>query len=201
MTWTDPAEAAALRDLLAAHKMENVMLVSAFLSAAALTQSVGNAVGYNQTALLFVEPDTATLAVVDTADGSITEMQRRPLSADDTEAVQQLSEMAAAAEALDSRPQGLFVVGSDVDVVMIKPQLEAATTLVVNAPDEPDMALARGAALASAHAPLFESSTAAQAYAQVPAQGSSSRARRRLRWLRPDTRASCRARPTTTTAT
>ncbi len=171
VTWTDPAEAAALRDLLAAHKLENVMLVSAFLSAAALTQSVGNAVGYNQTALLFVEPDTATLAVVDTADGSITEMQKRPLSADDAEAVRQLSEMAAAAEALESRPQGLFVVGSDVDVAMIKPQLEAATTLVVNAPDEPDMALARGAALASAHAPLFESSTVAQAYAQVPGTG------------------------------
>ncbi|HZU46016.1 MAG TPA: hypothetical protein VFA16_01980, partial [Mycobacterium sp.] len=171
VTWTDPVEAAALRDLLAAHKMENVMLVSAFLSAAALTQTVGNAVGYDHTALLFVEPDTATLAVVDTADGSVTEVQRRPLPADDEAAVAALTEMVAGAEVLESEPDGLFVVGSDVDVAMIKPQLEAATSLVVNAPDEPEMALARGAALASAHAPLFESSTAAQAYAQVPGAG------------------------------
>jgi hypothetical protein len=71
VTWTDPGEAAALRDALAACKVENVMLVSAFLSAAALAQVVGASDGYAQTALLFVEPDTATLAVVDTVDGSL----------------------------------------------------------------------------------------------------------------------------------
>ncbi|CPR13494.1 hypothetical protein BN971_04804 [Mycobacterium bohemicum DSM 44277] len=43
VTFTDPIEAAALRDALATHKVENVMLVSAFLAAAALAQSVGGA--------------------------------------------------------------------------------------------------------------------------------------------------------------
>src|SRR6516165_9269222 len=38
VTFTDPVEGAALRDALAAHKVENVMLVSAFLAAAALTK-------------------------------------------------------------------------------------------------------------------------------------------------------------------
>ena len=38
-------------------------------------------------------------------------------------------------------------------------------------PEEPDTALARGAALASANAPLFVSSTAARAYAQDPGTG------------------------------
>ena len=64
VTWTDPIEAAALRDALAAHKIENVMLVSAFLAAAALAQAVGSATNFAHTALLFVEPDTATMAVV-----------------------------------------------------------------------------------------------------------------------------------------
>ena len=81
VTWTDPVEAAALRDALAARKVENVMLVSSFLAAAALAQVVGNSVGYAQTGLLFVEPDTATLAVVNTADGSITDVHRQPLTA------------------------------------------------------------------------------------------------------------------------
>ena len=54
VTWTDTVDAAALRDALAAHKVENIMLVSAFLAAAALTQSVGNATGYARTGLLFV---------------------------------------------------------------------------------------------------------------------------------------------------
>ena len=83
VTWTDPVEAAALRDALAAHKIENVMLVSAFLAAAALAHAVGSQTDYAQTALLFIEPDTATLAVVDTADGSIADIDRQLLPEDD----------------------------------------------------------------------------------------------------------------------
>ena len=64
VTWTQPAEAAALRDLLAGQKVEKVMLVSAFLAAAALAQSVGDTTRYAHTALLLVEPYAATIAVV-----------------------------------------------------------------------------------------------------------------------------------------
>jgi hypothetical protein len=56
-------------------------------------------------------------------------------------------------------------------VVGIKTALEAATALAVIVPEEPDMALARGAALASANAPLFASSTAALAYSLDPGTG------------------------------
>jgi hypothetical protein len=170
VTWTDPIDAAALRDALAARKVENVMLVSSFLAAAALAQVVGNSVGYAQTGLLFVEPDTATLAVVNTADGSITDVYRQPL-APGSDPIAELSAMASGAEALETRPDGLFVVGSGVDIAPIKAQLEAATSLLVSAPEEPETALARGAALASANAPLFSSSTAALAYAQDPGTG------------------------------
>ncbi len=171
VTWTDPIEAAALRDALAAHKVENVMLVSSFLAAAALAQAVGNATNYAHTALLFIEPDAATLAVVDTADGSIVDVERRALPEDDDAAVAELTTMVSGAEALDTRPDGVFVVGSGIDVPLIKPTLEAATALPVSAPEEPETALARGAALASANAPLFVSSTAARAYAQDPGTG------------------------------
>jgi hypothetical protein len=51
---------------------------------------------------------------------------------------------------------------------MIKSVLEAATSLELSTPEEPETALARGAALASANAPLFASSTAALAYALDP---------------------------------
>ncbi|MGO9155827.1 MAG: hypothetical protein ACLP9N_22950 [Mycobacterium sp.] len=171
VTWTDPTEAAALRDALAAHKVENVMLVSSFLAAAALAQAVGNATNYAHTALLFIEPDTATLAVVDTADGSIVDVERRALPEDDNAAVAELTTIVSGAEALDTRPDGVFVVGSGIDIPLIKPTLDAATALPVSAPEEPEMALARGAALASANAPLFVSSTAARAYAQDPGTG------------------------------
>ncbi len=170
VVWTDPVEAAALRDALAQHKMENVMLVSAFLAAAALAQEVGSATGYDQTALLFVEPDTATMAIVDSADGSITDVRRQPLHGTDS-AAELAALVSATAQALPTRPGGLFVVGNGVDIAPIKPALEAATSLIVSVPEEPETALARGAALASANAPLFSSSTAAMAWAQDPGTG------------------------------
>ena len=170
VTWTDPIEAAALRDALAARKVENVMLVSSFLAAAALAQVVGSSVGYAQTGLLFVEPDTATLAVVNSSDGSITDVHRQPLTPG-ADSVAELAALLSSADSLDARPDGLFLVGSGVDIAPIKPRLEAATGLIVSAPEEPETALARGAALASANAPLFSSSTAALAYAQDPGTG------------------------------
>jgi len=172
VTWVDPVEAGVLRDALAAHRVENIMLVSAFLSAAALAQAHGTAIGYAHTGLLFVEPDCATLAVVDSGDGSITDVRRASLPNDDADAVAELTAMAAGATRLEPHPQGLFVVGSSgVDVAMIKAELDAATPLTVSAPTEPESALARGAALASAHAPLFDWSTSALAYAQDPGTG------------------------------
>jgi hypothetical protein len=169
VTWTDPGDAAALATALAARKVENVMLVSAFLSAAALAQTVGHAIGYEYIAMLFIEPDTATLALVDSFDGSITDVDRRSLHS--ANLVPELVAMIAGFDAPDTYAEGLFIVGCDVDIAPIKPALEAASYLPVCAPEEPDMALARGAALASANAPLFASSTAALAYAQDPGTG------------------------------
>ncbi len=171
VTWSDQQEAAELRDALAARKVENVMLVSAFLAAAALAQTMGNATGYARAALLYIEPDSATLAVVDTADGSITDVHRELLPDDDDEAVAKLVGLVSVTEELEEHPEGLLVVGSGIDIPLIKPALEAATSLPLSIPEHPDTALARGAALASASAPLFASSTAALAYALDPGTG------------------------------
>ncbi|WP_416223214.1 DUF7159 family protein [[Mycobacterium] kokjensenii] len=171
VTVTDQLQAGRLRDVLADHRVENVMLVSAFLAAAALAQVVGGSVGYQRTALMFVEPGSATLAVVDSSDGSVTEVQRVVLPADDAAAVNTMKRLAAEAGRLPSRPAGLFVVGSGVNVDVIKPELDAASLLPVSVPEEPETALARGAALASAHAPLFDSSTSALAWARDPGTG------------------------------
>ena len=172
VTWTDQVEAAVLRDALSAYKLENVMLVSAFLAATALAQSVGGAMGYERTAVLFVEPDTATLAVVETSDGSIIDVYKEQIDVESyDEATAQLTGMICQLEELESAPGGLFLLGSGVDIASIKPALDSATSLGVSVPEEPETALARGAALASANAPLFASSTAALAYAQDPGTG------------------------------
>ena len=71
VTWTDHAEAAVLREALVARGIERCAAGFELHAAAALAQAVGRAVGYDKTALMFVERDTATLAVVETADGSV----------------------------------------------------------------------------------------------------------------------------------
>ena len=168
VTWTDPVDAAALHEALATRKIENVMLVSAFMAAAALAQTVGNTVGDHHTALLFLERDTATLAVVDSADGAISDVHKELIPGD---SVAELAGMLAGLDELETQPQSVFIVGTGVDVAAIKPQLETLTALPVTAAEEPETALAWGAALASANAPLFASSTAALAYAQDPGTG------------------------------
>lgn len=172
VTWTDPAEVGALREAIASHDVGSVMLVSPLLAAAALAQTVGQSIGYQHIAMLFIEPDSATLAVVDATDGSITDLHRRQLVGD---TAVELSGMVAGLDAPGSEADGVFVVGCGAgrgsEVAAIKAALEAATTLAVSVPEEPDMALARGAALASANAPLFAVSTAALAYSLDPGTG------------------------------
>ncbi len=166
VTWTDHSAATALRNALAECKIENVMLVSAFVAAAALAQAVGSATNCARTALLFVEPTAATLAVVDTADGSIADVRQKPLPRRDDAALAELAAMVSGAESMRARPDGVFLVGSGVDIPSIKPALEAATSLSVTAPEEPEMALARGAALASANQQLGAPSTVALPYVE-----------------------------------
>jgi hypothetical protein len=166
VTWTDHSDASALRDALTAHGIDDVMLVSEGHAAAALAQAVGHAVGYDTTALLFIDRDAATLSVVKTDDGSVVKVLGRSLHSSDAMAV--LTEMAAAVDAQDSAPQAMFVVGSGVDVSSVKAHLENLVSLPVSAPDEPELALARGAALAAANAPAFEASTVGLAYSQDP---------------------------------
>jgi ABC-type lipoprotein export system ATPase subunit len=158
VTWIDVAAATALREGLATRRVDNVLLVSPFASAIALARAAGESAGHDHTALLCIEPDVATLAVVGAEDGLVVEVRRRFLPHDDDEAVGALVEIVRDAGAMEGAPQGVFVVGSGVDVPLIMPALVEATSLPISAPEQPEAALARGAALASANTELLTSS-------------------------------------------
>jgi hypothetical protein len=164
VTWTDRADAAALREALVARGIEDVLLVSELHAAAALAQAAGRALGYDTTGLIFVERETATLAVVETADGSVVKVLSETLHSGDAIAV--VADMVADQSVRDSGAQGLFVVGSAVDVTAVKEHLTDLVGVPVMAPEEPQLALARGAALASAGAPRYDASTIGLAYSQ-----------------------------------
>jgi putative ABC transport system ATP-binding protein len=171
VTWLDVASATALREGLATRRVDNVLLVSPFHSAVALARAAGESAGYDHTALLCIEPDVATLAVVGTADGLVVEVRRRFLPHDDDEAVAALVETVKGAGEMEGAPQGVFVVGAGVDVPLIMPALEEATPLPVTAPEQPEAALAQGAALASANTPLLSPSAIKLACAEGRAAG------------------------------
>ena len=164
VAWTDRAEAAVLREALVARGIEGVLLVSELHAAAALAQTVGRAVGYDKTALMFVERETATLAIVETGDGSVVKVLSENLHGGDATAV--VSEMVTDRSIQESVVQSLFVVGSGVDVSVLKAHLTDLVAVPVIAPEEPQLALARGAALASANTPRYDPSTIGVAYSQ-----------------------------------
>ena len=165
VAWTDHDAAAQLRDALDAAGVKDVMMVSELHAAGSLAQAAGRAVGYSSTGLLFVDRDTATMSVVD-PDGAISKVLSRSLHSTDAMAV--LGEMAAAVSGAEASPQGMFVVGSGVDVTAVQAHLAELLDIPVNAPGDADLALARGAALASASAPMFDAATAGLAYSAAP---------------------------------
>ncbi len=142
VAWSDHAEAAALREALSAHGIEDVTLFSEAQAAGALAQAIGRAVGYGTTALMFVERDTATLSVVQTVDGSIVKLVSRSLHGAVAMAV--LTDMVTDLETHEPRPDGMFVLASGVDAMSVKSHLEHLVSIPVRAPDEPGLALARG---------------------------------------------------------
>jgi hypothetical protein len=166
VAWTDHNAAAQLREELVLHKLDDVVLVSELHAAGSLAQAVGRAVGYDRTALMFIERTSVTLSVVDTATGAVVRVQNHELDA--TNSLTELADLVADLENLDEPPQGLFVVGSGVDIAGVRAKLAAATSLPVHAPEEAELALARGAALASSAVPRYEASTVGLAYAQDP---------------------------------
>jgi hypothetical protein len=169
VAWSDRAEAAALREALSVRGIENVMLFSEPHAAGALAQAIGRAVGYGTTALMFVERDTATLSVVRTVDGSVLKSVSRGLGGPDPMAV--LAGLVSDLETQDPRPDGMFVVGSGVDTTSMTSHLEHLVSMPVHAPDEPELALARAAALAAANVPRIDATTVGLAYSRDPEDG------------------------------
>lgn len=155
VAWTDHGLAAELRRSLRAHGRDDVVLVSELHAASALAQAIGRAVGYERTALMFIDGDTATLAVVRTVDGAVVRVHTRGRSA----GTQVLGEMVGRLDALDEPPQALYLVGGGPESGRLRAVISEHTSLPVHAPDDADLALARGAALASASAPRWEAET------------------------------------------
>ena len=147
VTWTTDADAAAgaVLEALDARGLENVVSVSEIEAAEALASGIADIAGYDDVAVCIFEPDATLVAVVN-ADGVTVDRQDRP--ADGADNVK-LTSSVIALDLNDRRPDAIFVVGSaDLDPVVSSMDTVAAAPVISSA--EADMAVARGAAVASA---------------------------------------------------
>ena len=158
VTWTSDGDgaASAILDALDARDLQNVVSVSEIEAAEALAGGVADIAGYDDIAVCIFEPDATLVAVVD-ADGVTVDRQDRPTDGTDN------IELAASVIALDLNDRQLdaiFAVGSvDLDPVVASLDTVAAAPVISSA--EADMAMARGAAVASALAVNGMATTAA----------------------------------------
>lgn len=149
VTWSDDSElqASLFLKTLTDAGYQNVVAVRSPEAGEALARGIGKAVGYEQTAVCLLEPDTIVMSVVDTDDGAV-QTVAYPESDIRGGITRFLSEVF---DRNAWNPECLIVVGPDADEFTIR--LELALGIPVFAPAEAEFALARGAALASAHGP------------------------------------------------
>jgi hypothetical protein len=151
VTWTNEveAEASTLLEALAARDLDNVITVSELEAADALATGIAERAGYDDVAVCLVEPDAAVIAMV-TDEGATVDRIARPLDGDD--AVELPSSVIAQLDLDEWHPEAIFVVGSADDLDLVMSSIAGLTDSPVYSAAEADLALARGAALASARA-------------------------------------------------
>jgi hypothetical protein len=151
LTWANEADNAAtgVLDALRARGYDNVIAVSELEAGDVLASGIAGIAESEDIAVCIVEPDSAVVAVVD-SDGVQVDRIARP--SDGSDVVELPSSVMAMLELDDWHPDSIFVVGSADDLDLIKSTLEGVTDAPVFSAAEADLALARGAALASARA-------------------------------------------------
>ncbi len=146
VTWSDDAntEASLLLKSLTDSGFDNVVPVRMPEATQALARGIAEVIGYDTTAVCVLEPQTVISLIVHLGDGAVqTSVNHRIETEEDL--IRWLSTLFTRA---DWQPQALVMVGSGGDDELM-PVLEDALSVPVFAPAEAQLALARGAALAS----------------------------------------------------
>jgi hypothetical protein len=149
VTWSEDAdtEASLLLESLSESGFENVVAVRLPEATEALARGIGSVIDYETTAVCVIEPDAVIALVVDARDGAVQTAVNYAVSTDE-DLARWLSTVFARA---DWQPEALVLVGSGSDLEAITPHLEEVLSVPVFVPAEAQLALARGAALASTH--------------------------------------------------
>ena len=170
VTWSDDAdtEASLLLRSLTDSGFDNVVPVRLPEATEALAWGIAEVIGHETTAVCVIEPETVIALIVHTREGAV---QTAVNHAIDTEE-HLIRWLSAVFTRADWRPEALVVVGSGGDLEALMPRLEDVLSVPVFAPAEAELALARGAALASAHNSEFAFVDDTRGHGGAPFSGS-----------------------------
>jgi hypothetical protein len=146
VTWSEDANTeASLLKSLTDSGFDNVVPVRLPEATEALARGIAEVIGHGTTTVCVLEPETVIALIVHLREGAVqTSVNRRIVTEEDL--IRWLSTVFTRA---DWQPEALVMVGSGGDDELM-PILEDALSVPVFAPAEAQLALARGAALASA---------------------------------------------------
>jgi hypothetical protein len=149
VTWSEDADAEAsqLIKSLSESGFDNVVAIRLPEATEALARGIADVIGYDTTAVCVIEPDVVITLIVHTRDGAVQTALNHSIHSDDN----LISWLSTVFTKADWQPEALVVVGSAGGFASILPLLESALSVPAFAPADSQLALARGAALASAH--------------------------------------------------
>ena len=148
VTWSEDADdqASALMRSLSESGFDNVVAIRMPEATEALARGIADIIGYETTAVCVIEPETVIALIVHAGNhGAVQTVVNHAIDTEES-LISWLSSVFAKA---DWQPEALVVVGSAGGFDEFIPLLEDALSVPVFSPEEAELALARGAALAS----------------------------------------------------
>ncbi len=150
VTWSPPvaAEACMLMEALTACDIAGVVAVSETEATEALGTGIAYLAGHDEAAVCVVEPDSAVIASIRPDSVFLHRLERTTDRGGD--AVGLSDDVMATVGEGGLKPEAIFAIGSAEDLDAVVSSLQRAASCPVVSAAEADLALARGAALASA---------------------------------------------------
>jgi hypothetical protein len=173
VTWSDEAaaEAALLLESLTDAGFHNVVPIRLHDACDLLARAIAPVVGYDKAAVCVVDGDSTIVAMVDTCDDE-PQTAIKHLTGGGGRLVQWLTSLF---ERSSWQPGGIVVVGPDEDLEALSWRLEKAVPVPVITQTGAELAMARGAALASAGRTEFIDAEMVEAVGSQPGERESSR--------------------------
>lgn len=168
LTWSDDAsaEAALLLESLTGAGLDNVVPIRSTQAAENLARGLAPVIGYDKTAVCVIEDDSTTVVTVDVS-GEKTRTAVKHVGGGADGLIRWLTNIFGRRS---WQPQGVVVVGSDAALDSISWPLEHALPVPVFAQNAAHLALARGAALASAQNTEFTDADVIESSPSDPTQ-------------------------------